>query len=170
VCFVGISPWYPHSTNDHRFFVYDRFLGGYSADAVFMTDVSDVRIACDPFARVEPGRLQVGDDGQALRDNAWLRALAEMTGQRRFLDWLDAAGDERSLNAGVIGGPTPLVRELVREMLDELERIALPWLNANMLVFNYVLHRSFRGRFATDVCSGYKKYETWRTDVPFIHK
>ncbi len=168
--FLRVPRGYLHSTNDHRFLVYREFLRSYAAPRVFMTDISDVRLARDPFAMVSGDRLYVGRDEGTLGESTWLRKLAKRIGDERYLDFLDSHDHEQIANAGVLGGEPKLVAGFLDRMLAEFRRIDRPGLNANMMVFNYVAHTQFGDRLCWDACSEFKRYEWNRRDVPFIHK
>ncbi|MDJ0787401.1 MAG: hypothetical protein QNK05_11380 [Myxococcota bacterium] len=170
VRFLQVPRWYSRSTNDHRFLVYRAYLRSYHAQDVFMTDIADVKVARDPFALCESGRLYVGADRWLLGENRWLRALAERIGDRRYLAFLDDHAERPTVNAGVLGGETGLVSEFVERMIAEFARIGRPWVNANMMVFNYVAYTGYEDRIGSELCSRYKAFELDRVDVPFIHK
>jgi hypothetical protein len=168
--FLRVPRWYLHSANDHRFLVYRAFLRSYGAPRVFMTDISDVILARDPFALVSDDRLYVGRDEGTLGESTWLRKLAKRIGDERYLAFLDSHGHERIANAGVLGGETRQVARFLDRMVAEFRQIDRPGINANMMVFNYVAHTQFGDRLCWDACSEFKRYEWHRRDVPFIHK
>lgn len=171
VSFVAVSADYAFSTNDHRFFVYRDYLRTSAADAVFFTDVSDVTIAMDPFDFVEPDTLYVGDNGRRrIAANAWLRDLAARSHREEYIAFCRSHSRRRSYNAGVLGGTRGVVLSFVDRMCEQLLAAQCHELNTNMLVFNFVAYERFRGRVTRRLCSNFKRFETWRTDVPFIHK
>ena len=168
--FIAIPRWYAHSTNDYRFFVYREFLRKYKARYVFMTDISDVRVVRDPFEALSNDTLYVGDNKKTFEENEWLRALAEVMADPRYTEFIRGQGGARTVNAGILGGETGLVVRFIDRMINEFERLGKPWLNTNMMVFNYVAYRDFGDRLTRKLSSNYKQYEIDRTDVPFIHK
>jgi hypothetical protein len=178
---VPASPWSP---NDARFFAYQAFLRRHPADRVFLTDISDVTVAGDPFAGMRAFRtpLFVGAEvyaapiGRTIRRHAWLMGkIAEARGPRssEIRDFFAARGYHLpTLNAGVIGGAASSVRRFLAHFTRVRRAIGQPERNLNMPIVNYVLHRYFAGRFhlGAPVTSVFKAYERDRTDVWFIHK
>ncbi len=178
---VARSPWSP---NDARFFAYQAFLRRHAVARVFLTDISDVTIAQDPFAGMGRFRtpLFIGAEvypapvGRTIRRHHWLRRrIAEARGRRssQVPDFFAARGyDLPTLNAGVIGGEASAVRRFLAHFTRVRRAIGHPERNLNMPIVNYVFHRYFRGAFRVGppVTSVFKAYQRGRTDVWFIHK
>ena len=178
---VAPSPWTP---NDARFFVYHAFLQKHRCDRVFLTDISDVRVARDPFVGVRRFRapLFIGAEvypapiGHTIGRHHWLmRRIARARGPRssEVPDFFAARGYELpTLNAGVIGGAGKAVRYFLAHFTRVRRAIGRPERNLNMPIVNYVFHRYLAGRFraGAPVTSVFKSYEQDRTDVWFIHK
>lgn len=181
--FVRTGP-YPWSPNDQRFFAWRDLLRNLSPDRVFLTDISDVRVASNPFLALERtgARLVIGDEvypppaGAVIRRHPWLMQKIRDTrkgGSSAIYSFFRRHQfDLPTLNAGVIGGCAADVRELLERFVRIRRRIGRPDLNLNMPIVNYSVHRFFRGRFhhGAPVTSVFKGYQRRRGDVAFIHK
>ena len=180
--FVRTRPG-PWTTNDARFFAYQRLLARVRAARVFLTDISDVTIVQDPFAGLErlDADLVAGNEiypreGDQIARHPWLMQRIRETrssGSREVFEFFRArrfAG--ATVNAGVIGGEVRAVRRLLREFVRVRTAVGHSERNLNMAIVNYVVHRVFEGRahLGAPVTSVFKGYERRRRDVWFIHK
>ena len=161
------------SVNDYRFVVWRAWLTKHPVEAVFFTDLFDVKINRDPFALLdsdhqlwlstEPAR--VGDGSSASK---WLtQRLEGMYGNVPA-----AVAGQPILNAGVWGGHYAHVLRALNLMTDELTEDGLPQ-NSNMSVFNNVMRSRFeKSKLWTQgrpLHSEFKKFEN-DAAVCFIHK
>lgn len=166
-----------YSNNDWRFFVYRNFLQKNSYDSVFLTDGSDVSVVKDPHRIVmdyPETNLFVCKDSIKLADFGYLD-VHSMFGWDNYT-WFAIEHMKRKLdliNMGVIGGK-------YSDILDFLDKFCLvrlkmynPHFNADMWVGQYVIRHLLSNRnilIGDPFTSNFKKYETSRQDVYFIHK
>ena len=167
---VRVRRHYRHSTNDHRFFLYQSLLRSYAFQSIFFTDLFDVEVVRNPFQHHREARLYIGLDQGLVGSSGYLAAVAKRLGDKDLLDWLAGASDVHVLNAGVFGGEREIVSAFVDLCCSELMRLNRPDINANMLVVNSVARRYFGNVLETEICSRFKKYEKDRLDVTFVHK
>jgi hypothetical protein len=173
---------YAWSTNDERFFAYHRLLSRRRFEQAFLTDISDVTIAEDPFARLERlgAPLVIGDEvypgaGASIRNHPWLMERIRETrsvGSTEVFEFFHGRHfDLPTLNAGVIGGRAREIRAFLREYVRVRTAIGHPERNLNMAVVNYVFHRFFERRFhhGPPVTSLFKAFQRLR-GVWFVHK
>lgn len=173
--------------NDQRFIVYRQYLQSHpEVERVFLTDLSDVRVASDPFPQLSPHRVYVGSqpgslmprngDGCKYVDERLQAAGAPYS---RFIEQLASPSDSDRqqqpipvLNAGILGGFREKVIEVLDFIVQYLESIDKRHENLNMGLFNYVLYSHFREQLVAGppVHSIFGGYENDRTDVWFIHK
>jgi hypothetical protein len=172
------------STNDHRFFVYRRFLKRRRFRYAFLTDIADVRVIRDPFRELSRRGwpLVIGDEvypppiGRSIRNHSWLMERIRQTravGRNEVYDFFRGRGFRLpTLNAGVIGGRAGELLAFLDEFVRTRRRIGNPDRNLNMPLVNYVFHRFHAGRFhrGAPVTSRFKGFERRRRDVWFIHK
>eukprot|EP00961_Rhodomonas_salina_P183867 2482044-Rhodomonas_salina.1 len=177
---VRIDAYRSQSLNDVRFFVYRDFLRSLKRKPamVFMTDGSDVAIVQNPFPSfVKDNTLYLGGiRPNKLWKNDWM--LGQFRRMQRgyernstgFFKYDDILQHD-TVNAGVIGGETSVVLELLDRM-TELFDMFDPAPDINMGVLNVVAWRHFQGRmvYGDPVVSKFKKYEYWRRNIYFRHK
>lgn len=166
--------------NDIRYlFFRDQLASHPMWDVVFHTDVSDVQLRQNPckfvyahgaeslYPGIEPGSLK----------NPWFADMYAHMGGKYFQWYNDTAKIDVIYNAGVMGGK----REVVLKFYEEMARVILDpalyarrhhkQVNVDMGAANFILHHSFGAPLTTEgVTSRFKKFETDRSDVVFIHK
>lgn len=179
-----------HSLNDHRFFVYRRFLEERpEIERLFMTDANDLAVVQDPFPYLEPDRVYVGhqdgrlhppepaDGSYAYQGYAFVSRLLRQAGPA-YHAWFENLAREVDretfpvLNAGILGGRRRPVLEVLERLTAELRVVAKPGLNLNMGLLNHVLYRNFARRIVTGppVHSAFGHRQRDRRDVWFVHK
>ena len=124
-----------------RFFLYYRYLlsDGHAYENVMLTDVRDVIFQDDPFAFDIGAALHcyLEDTGPTLGsepyNQRWLRtAFGEAVAEQ--------LRDRPIVCAGVTLGPTELVVEYLRVMVEHLLRLQVQTTGLDQAVHNYVLH------------------------------
>ena len=181
--FQAIDPaTFRYPLNDQRFLVYQKYLRAHpEIERVFLTDLSDVRVARNPFPEVEADKLYVGSQPGSLRPREGdgckyvgerLQAAGEPYGR-----WLDELSSRRGdpipvLNAGILGGFRETVLGALDAIVQNIVSIDRPEENLNIGIFNYVHFECFESILVTGepVHSVFGGYENDRSDVWFIHK
>eukprot|EP00961_Rhodomonas_salina_P296612 3936500-Rhodomonas_salina.1 len=152
---VKIDGYRSKSLNDIRFFVYRDFLQSLKQKPamVFMTDGSDVEVVQNPFSSfIKDKTLYLGQDGarENLDTYFWMQnQYKTMTknyerNSTGVFAWADMEGRD-VVNAGVIGGETSVVVELLDRMTKLMDMFN-PNVDINMGVLNVVAWRHFQGR------------------------
>ena len=134
---------------------------------VFAVDSTDVEMLHDPFKKMQPGVLYVGDEKQILGCQ-WMRKTVR---HKDLSEFIAVHYRYTLLNCGVIGGSREDVMKLCRMMYDLLFT-KYPNEITEMPVFNYILNEKWSGSevsFGRHVTTVFKKNER---DVPawFKHK
>lgn len=156
--------------------------------SLFLVDLFDVKIGLNPCGQIADKKLYVGKERDRLSHNAWMDKRFQQMGGK-YLSWFH--DDVRRLwflmNAGVIGGRRDVFVEFLKEMTGVLNDPELEAKkvhqqeNVNMAALNYVVRVSMNLTensedgvpgfvHGTPVHSEYKRYESDRSDVWFIHK
>lgn len=167
--FVRVDLEYDNkSLNDVRYFVYYDYLRQQTnIDKVFMTDGNDVVVVKNPFDFIENDIVYVGSDRNRILNHYFLKEIAVKA--YGSFDKFKNIEICKVANAGVLGGEYYLMLDFLLAMIcefGETDKNA----NANMMVFNYVLHTYFPNHLiGYPITSEFMKYET-RTDVFFRHK
>lgn len=157
---------------DYRWLLYYEFVLNNPCEAVFFTDVSDVKVVRDPFYEFEEGELYCGDETEKFSECVWIRnalgnpAFANLSGFDELL-----SSDNVVLNCGIFGGSyAPVIQflEYIVRLIEYL-RFRPQDKTVDMPLFNYVAYRYFYPIHGFPVNSVFKAYEE-RNDVWFIHK
>ena len=165
------------SLNDYRFFIYRQYLMERpQLRNVFMTDGNDLFIVQNPFRELRTDRIYVGSEVGDVRKSRWMMRRFQLLnrGGRRFDFKLSRWRTNPIYSAGILGGSYEMCMEFLNDMTGKFESLDPEQrkLNLNMAVFNHTVYERFRHRRVTGVPihSLYKRYESDRQDVWFIHK
>jgi hypothetical protein len=167
--------------NVYRYFVYRDYLAKITqVQGVFVTDVSDVTLAQNPFIHplytTNPDALFCGDEPKTLH-NEWMLAHAEhLRGQiQDYSAYEEKFASETLLNCGVFGGSFPIFFDFLQQLCalhENYNQTNKSAYTGDMGAFNYLV----RTRFNTNLLHGspvntvFKSYENDRTDCWFKHK
>lgn len=167
--------------NVYRYFVYRDYLAKMTqVQGVFVTDVSDVTLAQNPFVHplftANPEALFCGDEPKILQ-NDWMLAHAEhLRGQiQDYSAYEEKFASETLLNCGVFGGSFPIFFDFLQQLCalhENYNHTNRSAYTGDMGAFNYLA----RTRFNTNLHHGspvntvFKSYENDRTDCWFRHK
>lgn len=170
---VNDSHW---SNLDYRWFCYQDFLKNNTFDYVFMTDCSDVVVVQDPT------KLQddfPDADFFLCQDSLMLNEFPYLQFHQRFnlndSVWFMLNQNQLALiNMGVIGGNHNNITLFLETYNKFRQSLKHPeFAQADMYVGQYVFRRLLSEKkiiLGEPVCSEFKKYQTDRKDVYFIHK
>lgn len=160
--FVKVTE-YPYSCNDGRFGLFQAYLEkNPGVDEVWMTDLFDVKVNYLP--KIEKGMLFVSNEGQDWHmDTPWMRE------KHRLFD-TSALQGRLVYNPGVWGGHRDIVLPILDEITKQFCRIKVGSKNANMVVFNKVIHS-----LDIPIITGYPlhtKFKSYQNDekAAFQHK
>jgi len=157
---------------DSRWVLYYEFLLNNPCNAVFFTDVSDVKVVRDPFYEFEEDILYCGDETERLNECIWIHNalgnpyFSDLSGFKELL-----SSDRVVLNCGLFGGSYGVVMQfldIIVRMIEHL-RFRPQDKTCDMPLFNYIAYRWFDFKHGFPVNSVFKGYEN-RNDVWFIHK
>ncbi len=182
ISFVRIHYNPQFNPNVYRYFIYRDYLAerADSIQGVFVTDVSDVTLAQNPFIHplytANPSAIFCGDESKTLH-NDWMLAHAEhLRGQiSDYADYEERFASETLLNCGVFGGAFPVFYDFLNQLCSLHETYNHSNKTAytgDMGAFNYLA----RTRFNSDLHHGapvntiFKAYENARMDCWFRHK
>lgn len=169
-----------YSNNDWRFFCFHDYLkemedAGHLPDVVFHTDASDVVIVKDPHELV----INSDDfDYFACKDSIPLNMFGYMDVHDHF-QWEDKMmfmlniNEWWLINMGVIGGTGEKMLNFYSKFKDIRTSMGQPHFNSDMWICQYLLRSQLQPckfMMGQPVCSEFKKYESDRKDVYFIHK
>lgn len=171
-----------YGVNDVRYFFFERLVRQHTDwQNVFIIDAFDVRVAMNPCHGLRKGILYVGQEMDKLRKHPWMRARFQKMGGK-YLQWYNAeaqgSAKRKILNCGITGGRRDVMLKLLAKMTAVLRDPAIAIMqkkediNLNMAALNYIVYNAFAGQFAggPPVHSMYKRYQSRRKDVWFIHK
>mmetsp|Transcript_1741 Transcript_1741/g.5608 ORF Transcript_1741/g.5608 Transcript_1741/m.5608 type:complete len:782 (-) Transcript_1741:43-2388(-) len=169
-----------YGVNDVRYFFFDRLVRAHPDwGAVFIVDAFDVRVGMNPCPGLKEGMLYVGHEQDRLKKHPWMKARFQKMGGK-YNEWYKTKVSDKMkiLNCGITGGRRDVMVKFLTRMVEVLSDPALAVrqkkedINLNMASLNYIVYTDFAGRFAgnTPVHSFYKRFETKRKDVWFIHK
>ena len=181
ISFERISYNPEFNPNVYRYFVYRDYLAKITqVQGVFVTDVSDVTLAQNPFIHplytTNPDALFCGDEPKTLH-NEWMLAHAEhLRGQiQDYSAYEEKFASETLLNCGVFGGSFPIFFDFLQQLCalhENYNQTNKSAYTGDMGAFNYLV----RTRFNTNLLHGspvntvFKSYENDRTDCWFKHK
>ena len=168
--------------NVYRYFVYRDFLAK-SLDpiqGVFVTDVSDVTLAQNPFNdplyQDNPELLFCGDEPTLLA-NEWMLAHATHLREQMadYRAYEEQFAKEPLLNCGIIGGAFPIFFDFLQQLCEIHEtynRANKTAYTGDMGAFNYLVRTRFNEnlRHGFPVNTVFKGYENDRMDCWFRHK
>lgn len=176
---IRYNPQY--NPNVYRYFVYRDYLAKITdVQGVFVTDVSDVTLAQNPFIHplftANTDALFCGDEPKTLH-NEWMLAHSEhLRGQiSDYSAYEERFASEALLNCGVFGGSFPIFFDFIQQLCalhENYNHANKSAYTGDMGAFNYLA----RTRFNTNLHHGspvntvFKSYENDRTDCWFRHK
>lgn len=167
--------------NVYRYFVYRDYLAKITqVQGVFVTDVSDVTLAQNPFVHplftAKPDALFCGDEPKILH-NDWMLAHAEhLRGQiSDYSAYEDRFASEALLNCGVFGGSFPIFFDFLQQLCalhSTYNHANKSAYTGDMGAFNYLARTRFNANLhhGSPVNTVFKAYENDRTDCWFRHK
>lgn len=168
--------------NIFRYFVYQNYLNQNDKviSNLFLTDITDVEVLINPFEtnyfHNNPTALFCGDEPKIL-NNEWMHEHCTHLRQLipGFTGYEEVNKNNTLLNCGIIGGNKPIVKLLLKEMVNLHKTYALSNTTAytlDMGVFNYVARTKFENKLlhGAPVNTVFKAYENHSTDCWFKHK
>jgi hypothetical protein len=171
-----------YNPNVFRYLVYRDYLAKCTEpiEGVFVTDVSDVTLAQNPFTHPlyieNPSSLFCGDEPKLLR-NDWMMAHGEHLRSQipDYAEYEERFASETLLNCGVFGGHYPLFMDFLQQLCEIHETYNHSNSTAytgDMGAFNYLARARFNEnlRHGFPVNTEFKAYENERTDCWFRHK
>jgi hypothetical protein len=182
VSFVRIDYNPTFNPNVFRYFVYRDYVAQCTEpiQGVFVTDVSDVTLAKnpfnDPFFIDNPNSLFCGDEPKTL-DNDWMRDHSEhLRAQiQDYSHYEERFAEETLLNCGVFGGHYPLFIDFLQQLCalhESYNHNNKTAYTGDMGAFNYLARTCFNTnlRHGSPVNTVFKSYENDRIDCWFRHK
>ncbi len=182
ISFVRIDYNPNYNPNVFRYLVYRDYLAKCTEpiQGVFVTDVSDVTLAQNPFTHPlyieNPSSLFCGDEPKLLR-NDWMMAHGEHLRSQipDYAEYEERFASDTLLNCGVFGGHYPLFMDFLQLLCDLHEthnhnnKTAY---TGDMGAFNYLARTRFNENLqhGFPVNTEFKAYENERTDCWFRHK
>ena len=182
ISFVRVAHHPEFNPNVYRYFIYRDFLAAYPEpiQSVFVTDVSDVTIAQNPFQDVfftdNPTSLFCGDEPKTLRNDWMIDHATHLRGQiHDYQDYEDRFATETLLNCGIFGGAFPIFFEFLQELCtihETYNRTNKTAYTGDMGAFNYLVRTRYNEhlRHGFPVNTVFKAYENDRMDCWFRHK
>ena len=167
--------------NVFRYFVYRDYLAKITqVQGVFVTDVSDVTLAQNPFVHslytANPDALFCGDEPKILQ-NEWMLAHAEHLRAQipDYVNYEEKFASEVLLNCGVFGGAYPVFFDFLQQLCDlhsTYNHDNKTAYTGDMGVFNYLARTRFNDKLVhgSPVNTVFKAYENDRMDCWFRHK
>lgn len=182
ISFERISYNPAFNPNVFRYFVYRDYLAQNKdqIQGVFVTDVSDVTLAQNPFIHplytANPDALFCGDEPKTL-NNEWMLAHAEHLRAQipDYAAYEERFASEALLNCGVFGGAFPLFMDFLQQLCalhETYNHSNKTAYTGDMGAFNYLARTRFNDnlRHGAPVNTVFKGYENDRTDCWFRHK
>ena len=181
ISFVRIDYNPAFNPNVYRYFVYRDYLAKITdVQGVFVTDVSDVTLAQNPFIHplftANPDALFCGDELTILQ-NDWMLAHAEhLRGQiQDYSAYEERFASDTLLNCGVFGGSFPLFFDFLQQLCalhSTYNHDNKTAYTGDMGAFNYLARTRFNDNLhhGSPVNTVFKSYENDRTDCWFRHK
>jgi len=184
-----------YGVNDVRYFLFDRLVQEHTNwRFVFIIDAFDVVVGMNPCEYLEKeskneGALFVGGELDKLGGHPWMKARYERMGGK-YKKWFKTMSSKKTkiLNCGITGGKREVMQNFLKEMKAVISDPNLTVrannakaaeegkkgedIHVNMAALNYLADNGRLGTVVTGapVHSKYKKYETDRTNVWFVHK
>jgi hypothetical protein len=182
ISFVRIDYNPTFNPNVFRYLVYRDYLAKCTVpiEGVFVTDVSDVTLAQNPFTHPlyieNPTSLFCGDESKLLR-NDWMIAHGEYLRSQiqDYAEYEERFASETLLNCGVFGGHYSLFMDFLQQLCEIHETYNHSNNTAytgDMGAFNYLARTRFNKnlRYGFPVNTEFKAYENERTECWFRHK
>jgi hypothetical protein len=182
ISFIKIDYDPRFNPNVYRYFVYREFLQNaiHSIRNLFITDVSDVTLArnpfTDPYFLEHPTSLFCGDEPTTL-DNDWMRDHSAKLRESipDFADFETRFANHTLLNCGITGGAAPVVFEFIRKLCAIHQESNIDNRTAytgDMGAFNYLARTQYdrQLKHGQPVNTVFKQYERERIDCWFRHK
>eukprot|EP00415_Alexandrium_ostenfeldii_P001688 UN1688 len=135
----------------------------------------------NPCPGLHDGMLYVGHEQDRLKRHPWMKARFQKMGGK-YNDWYRTRVTDKMkiLNCGITGGRRDVMLRLIGRMIEVLsdpnlgvrQKLIKEDVNLNMVSLNYIVYTDFAGKFVgnSPVHSVYKRFETRRMDVWFVHK
>jgi hypothetical protein len=169
-----------YSNNDWRFFCFHDYLQrlkneGLKPDTVFHTDASDVIVVKDPSELIKSHNTYdyfACKDSIPLKDFGYMKVHEHFNWEDRLM-FLINMEDWWLINMGVIGGDFNKMLKFYEKFKNLRVAMGSPEFNADMWICQYLLRSQLQPcelLMGQPVCSEFKKYQTKRDDVYFIHK
>ena len=167
--------------NVYRYFVYRDYLAKLTqVQGVFVTDVSDVTLAQNPFVHPlfteNSDSLFCGDEPKTLH-NEWMLAHAEHLRSKisDYSAYEERFASESLLNCGVFGGAYPVFFDFLQQLCflhETYNHSNKTAYTGDMGAFNYLARTRFNENLhhGDPVNTVFKAYENERTDCWFRHK
>jgi hypothetical protein len=182
ISFVRIDYNQSYNPNVFRYLIYRDYIAKCiePIKGVFVTDVSDVTVALNPFVHPffvdNPNSLFCGDEPKPLH-NDWMIAHGEHLRSQihDYADYEERFAEETLLNCGVFGGHYPLFIDFLQQLCDLHETYNHSNKTAytgDMGAFNYLARTRFNENLqhGFPVNTEFKAYENERVDCWFRHK
>ena len=181
ISFVRIDYNPAFNPNVFRYFVYRDYLAEMmQVQGVFVTDVSDVTLAQNPFIHPlfteNPDALFCGDEPKTLNNEWMLAHAAHLRAQiPDYAAYEERFASEALLNCGVFGGAFPLFMDFLQQLCalhETYNHSNKTAYTGDMGAFNYLARTRFNAnlRHGAPVNTVFKGYENDRTDCWFRHK
>jgi hypothetical protein len=157
---------------DVRWLIYKDFLDkNDNVNNVFFTDISDVTILKDPFNHIRDGFIYCGDEENINSESLWMKHCY------RCLNNLDETklkniDDKKILNAGILGGNSRLINDVISKMCEILIESNVKHTTVDMCTLNYILYSYYSDIIihGTPVNTVFNNYEKDNKIAWFKHK
>jgi hypothetical protein len=157
---------------DYRWVLYYEFMLNNPCDAVFFTDVSDVKIMRNPFYEFSENIIYCGDERETFKECEWMKSALDDNFFLQLKGFKDLfTSSNIILNCGIFGGTYDIVLRFINYTVSLIEYLRFRPIDktVDMPLFNYIAYRYFSPEHGFPVNSIFKAYEK-RNDVWFIHK
>lgn len=171
---------------DYRWKMYFDFLLKEKFENIFMTDCNDVVIKQNPFvskfyqSNTESLFIGVESFPRLNKENPWMINICNYAYRNNNQGF--PFFHKPTLNCGIVGGTRNIVLKLLKGMFNEINNskplekecmeLGIPF-TVDMAALNFCAYSTFNSsQILTDepIHSIYKKYQTNRNDIWFIHK
>ena len=182
ISFVRIDYNPTYNPNVFRYLVYRDYLEKCTEpiEGVFVTDVSDVTLAQNPFTHPlyieNPSSLFCGDEPKPLL-NDWMMAHGEHLRSQipDYAEYEERFASETLLNCGVFGGHYPLFLDFLQQLCvihETYNHSNSTAYTGDMGAFNYLARTRFNENLlhGFPVNTEFKGFENERKDCWFRHK
>lgn len=162
-----------YSNNDYRFLCYLQWLRKHEYESVFLVDIADVIVVRDPSLIEINDSICFCKDVFSLMEYRYGPISFSELCTSLCLDCSAIKNIENLdlLNMGVIGANYKNILNFLNLFWEYRVRCGHHGENLNMSLGNYVARMHFdRIHYGYPFCSEFKKYQTDRKDVYFIHK